>query len=235
LPEEQQTSNSVVAKARVREFRRAQVAKLVIKKWTTRAIAAELKVTSGTVAADIKAVRAEWRETRAQAYDDHVSEVLACFDYLYAEAIKGWERSQDDSVKQVTARRGVDPKDPGSTGGTADLSVTKERSAGDPAFLAAARSALREKCEVLGLYAPKRTDVDVKLGVDDVFFGDTVEESRKEMMAFLNDPAFQPKGLLGPIEEADIDASANGNGNGYSNGNGAARADDDDDNNSDGD
>ena len=61
------------------------------------------------------------------------------------------------------------------------------------------------RSKLLGLDIPVRAEAEIKLGVDDVFFGDTVEEARKEMIDFLKDPRFQPRRMQPGGEDAPDD------------------------------
>lgn len=59
------------------EERRARVATLLLGHKTVRQIAAEVGASRATVARDVQAVRAEWRERRLADVDQHIAEELA--------------------------------------------------------------------------------------------------------------------------------------------------------------
>jgi hypothetical protein len=57
--------------------RRRQVASLLLLHWTYEQIAHRLRVSVGTVAADVKVIRREWREAQTADYQEFVDEHLA--------------------------------------------------------------------------------------------------------------------------------------------------------------
>ena len=119
--------------------RAAQVAELYRAGRPMRGIAAALGIGATTVHRDLQRLRSQWRRSAGRDFDALVQDELVKLDHVEAGAWSGWDRSRDD-------------------GG-----------AGDPRFLTAALACVDRRCRLLGLDAPRRTQVAaaVSHAVDD--------------------------------------------------------------------
>ena len=123
------------------EHRRSRVINLYLKGWTQVDIAAELKVSQGTVSNDIKACRQEWKESRLRDTDALIDEELRRLLMVIREAWSGWEASKQPvettKVSQIGDRRKVEK-------------IVRQQS-GDSRFLKITLDALRKRFELLGI------------------------------------------------------------------------------------
>lgn len=83
--------------------RRTQVAVLRLTHLTQREIAKRLGVSVGTINADLQAIREEWAERRATAYDDWVAEELAKLDSLERAFLRLALQGQTTAADRVLA------------------------------------------------------------------------------------------------------------------------------------
>jgi hypothetical protein len=130
--------------------RRADVARLYLMGWTQAAIGVKWEVSQQQISEDIKAVRAEWMESRKASYDQWIAQELARIDVIEANAWEQWARSCQDAVTVKTAQ-GTG----GETGWTKDERIVSEQP-GDPRFLTVALNCVERRSKLLGLDAPER-------------------------------------------------------------------------------
>lgn len=215
---------SKIVKSRTIEERRARVADFILMGRSAAWISLALSIGRATVDRDVRAIRKEWEDRRLDGHDAKVARQLARVDRIEAETWDAWERSKAPQEKTIT--RSTRTSD-GSERLHSEL--VKVEQVGDPSFLATLTRLQQIRMEIEGTKAPVRQDVEVRLGVDDVFpGGDTLKQAIAERDAFANDPRFKPRGL------EDM------RGNGSANGSAASDAvvdvtnEDDDDENDDG-
>lgn len=119
--------------------------------------------TQQAISKRIAHVRQEWASSRIENYDAKVDLELTRIDHNEVLALRAFERSigvhKTVTVKHVML---VDPREGEATPSfvPADEITTKsERLNGDPRYLAIALDCVRRRCELLGLDAPKKTEL----------------------------------------------------------------------------
>jgi hypothetical protein len=115
------------------------------------------------VSYDLKRVREEWRSARVNNYDAKVDMELARLDEIEREAWAAWHRTigiyktetrKNTLVKGTDGNQGLDlPAE--------EITVKKEKLAGDPRFLAAVQDCVKKRCEILGLNAPVKAEMAI--------------------------------------------------------------------------
>jgi hypothetical protein len=128
------------------EQRRQQVAERYLKGAVQATIACELAVSQATIAADLKAVRRKWRESRIRDFDEAVTVELAKLAVLEREAWAGWERSQQSVETVSIQQRGADKH----------VEKTVRQQTGDPRYLEQVQRSIVARRALLGLDAPTR-------------------------------------------------------------------------------
>ena len=128
------------------QHRRQQVAELYLQGWTQAAIARELRVSQGTVSADLSAVRNEWKESRSWDFKETVAIELKKLERVEREAWAAWERSQQpiESTKVVNDGEGKKAE------------KTVKHQPGDPRYLELVHRCVASRRSLLGLDAPTR-------------------------------------------------------------------------------
>lgn len=134
--------NAVIAE------RRARVSHLYRSNYAIHEISKLIGLHPNDVSDDLKALRAEWREARLTNMDDAMSEQLAKLDLVEREAHDAWEKSKlDAQVRRVTS--GPDGR----------IRVSERRGQyGDPRFKEIILKCIAQRCKILGLEAPTKTE-----------------------------------------------------------------------------
>jgi hypothetical protein len=170
-------------------IRRTVVAQLLKRGFTVREMAEEIKsrldlktCSTSTVAADIKFLLAEWRQTSLMSTDEYVQLELQRIDDIIKESWDAWDKSKMSYEKKKAKQHGVPTNPQGSGGGSDDNSITMtgiEQSSelvspcGDPRYLDIIHKAEIERRKLLGLYTPVKQNIDVTSG------GDTIAQNLK--------------------------------------------------------
>lgn len=132
------------------EQRRRQVAELTLKGLRQSDIAAQLAVGQATVSADLKRIRAAWRDSGLRDFDAAISEQLEALALVEREAWEAWERSKRPSHTAVIQ-------------GPADEQQTRQtlkHRDGDPRFLEQVQKCLARSRELLGLGDARRREAE---------------------------------------------------------------------------
>ncbi len=129
---------------------RAKIAELLLKGWKQAAIARDLNLSVSTVCRDAQDIREEWKATALEDTATLVNKELQELDLLKSELYEAWDRSKLD--KSVTTKSGGEGK--GS-----NVSLKRETQEGNPAFLKLLIEISKERRELLGLNAPKKTQM----------------------------------------------------------------------------
>jgi len=176
--------------------RRSEVAKLYRDGEGQIEIARLLGVARKVVTFDLAALRIEWRASSIRDFDALREKELERIDRLELEAWNSWELSHRDDQPD-----------------------------GNPKFLDLVRDCIQERCRLLGLYAPTKSDSTVtgSVVVASTFLG------RDEMRQTVLDSLAKRHGIASggnigggkPAIEGTV-ASGNGHHPGRSNGNGTA-------------
>lgn len=137
--------------------RRARVAKLYTSNMPLYQIAVELGVDREVITDDLKALRAEWREARLTNMDEAIAEQLAKLDHAEREAWVEWERSKKNAKARIKTTE--------TAMGIATTKVRKEvrGQCGDPRYEDIILKCITKRCELLGLDAPKKSEMDVNV------------------------------------------------------------------------
>lgn len=204
---------------RAREARRARVADMLVTGRSYSYMAETEGVSVPTIERDVRAISEEWRRRQAEGYEAKVARAVAKIEKAEAEAWDAWEKSKEGTTKSVTRRITG-----GLSGDRSTAEVVRMKGVGDPAFLAVLSRLWDQRAKHEGTYAPTRTDIDVKLGVEDVFKSDTIELSRRRQAERMQRADLQPRSLPSPT-----DVSTNGTGNGVDRSEAVVGGDDDDD------
>lgn len=148
--------------------RKHRVAKLYLEGKAQWEIAELVKCAQGTVSKDLADVRAQWRESYKESFNDKVERELAKIDLVEEQAWQGWYKSCGDAVtrskkteKAIRKQRKEDEDDPssGPVGEPMELvpikvlvEMTRKGQAGNPAFLNEVRACIDMRLKVLGAY-----------------------------------------------------------------------------------
>lgn len=141
---------------------RAEIARLRLEGLTQTEIAAEISklrdyaISPSTVSLELKEVRTTYMRTSLDTYEQTRAIELARLEQEERFAIEGWERSKRDKANNKRkTRTGTSP------GGEPYEEFSEEsdegRRDGNPAFLTALRAIRRERSELLGFEAWKKS------------------------------------------------------------------------------
>ena len=133
-------------------------------------IAAELKMSQSTVSRDLKALQALWLERSVMNIDAAKAQALASIDNLERVYWDAWISSKGQfkttTKKQImrAARakpiaEGQKPDEPAPGIASQEMTEHTETLTGDPRFLDGVMDCIRRRCEILGIDAPKKTDL----------------------------------------------------------------------------
>lgn len=129
--------------------RRAKSARLYQQKKTMRTIAAELKVSLGTVHRDIQAVLQGWRRFARQQVADLIVMELARLAHREADIEIEWEKSKGDLTETATGRR------TNQSGSFDTAAVKKRQRCGNPQLAQLLLKCWEMRCKLLGLLRPE--------------------------------------------------------------------------------
>jgi transcriptional regulator with XRE-family HTH domain len=150
------------------EYRRQQVATRYLRGELQSEIARVFGVSQQQISQDLKAIRSAWLASAIRDFDALKAEELARVDTVEREAWAAWTRSQTD--KQIAIQEQYD--DPVTTkdekGRTAitskvrkHASLRKEGQTGAPSFLEIILKCIAKRCEILGLDAPRKFNINI--------------------------------------------------------------------------
>ena len=175
------------------EARRNVVAERYLKGHTLAAIGQQFGVTATTIFRDLTAIRADWRETRSLHIDEWTAEQLAKLDKIESAAWEGWEASQLETVTTIEHTDG-------------ETTVKRVTSSGDSAFLTVIERSIEQRCKILGINSPTRTEITgADGGPIDIVTIDAVQARIAERLA-LAAPALGAIGTV--IDVAGDDAAS---------------------------
>jgi hypothetical protein len=136
------------------ESRRLKAAELYLRgmRSLTR-IAQELGVDKSQISRDFKHIRQQWREAYIEDLNAAKQEELARIAEVENKAWVAWDRScRDSETMEITGTSQAGKGKPEKV-----RKVTREQ-AGDPRFLAIVLDCVKQRCEILGLHAPRKLD-----------------------------------------------------------------------------
>ena len=121
-------------------------------------IAKELSLSQSTISNDLAAIQEEWKLSSLMDFDKRKAQELAKVDDLEREYWGAWKRSYGVNVKRskkATKKMGDTIQEAGET---------EESLLGDPRFLAGVQWCINKRCELMGLDAPKKSELTGKDG-----------------------------------------------------------------------
>lgn len=160
-----------------REARLPIVAELYKKGYSLRKIKEEVdarfdsNISLNTLSKDIKAMLAEWRESRIDDIDTLMTLELARIDDCLVELWEQWEKSKENYTKTESSRKGVpvpvgDGNGEGAGGEQTEIQTVERKQKeqqmivyGNPAYMSEIRQQLVERRKLLGLYAPEKKEL----------------------------------------------------------------------------
>ena len=168
--------------------RRQKVAEWALQSWTQEAIAQELGVSQGLVAADLKKIRQVWRESAIRDFDAARHEELARLARIERESMAAWERSKQP-LQTATVN--------GEAGAQTARRTVKHQN-GDPRFLDIALRCSEARRQILGLDAPTKVSPTMPDGRPL-----TLEERRVHIQAIIQEQLGVAALLPGETTEND--------------------------------
>lgn len=136
----------------------ADIARLYLQGQSQSAIAVQLKIDQSTVSRDLKELRSFWRESAIRDFDSHKAEQLAKIDVLEATYWEAWMRSLTTRETLTNESGESDAK-----GAFTKTITRRDVMLGNPAYLAGVERCIAERCKLLGLYAPIKTEVNAEV------------------------------------------------------------------------
>lgn len=125
--------------------RRKNVAARYVRGATQWEIARAFEVDQKTISNDLAAIRKEWLASAVRDMNEIKARELAKIDAAEAEAWKAWTKSQENA--EILRARIRD--------GASETEKVSKGQAGDPRFLDIVLKCIKQRCEILGVLAPK--------------------------------------------------------------------------------
>lgn len=148
--------------------RRVKVAAMYLCGKSFREIGRALQVHWTTIAEDLKAIHAEWKESRLADYDQKMDRELAKIDRLEAVAWEAWERSCKDAETLHTSNTsGRTAKDGAILPDLARTNHTIKGQSGNPSFLERVAWCIERRCKLLRLDGLEMGKADEPLTLDE--------------------------------------------------------------------
>lgn len=104
---------------------------------------------------DIQKLIDRWREEETDLVAKRQWAEIGKLEYIFEQAMEGWEKSKRERVTKYQNSKEVD----GVGGESKNLSVQVSISDGDPRFLTTAMQARQRICDILGVDAPKKSEL----------------------------------------------------------------------------
>lgn len=144
-----------------KELRVLLVADLYCRGLRQREIAEYIGVSASLVSKDIAEIREAWLRGQVDSFDQRVANELAKIDHLEREAWAAFYRSS--GKMETKTERAVD--EDGEDGGKSkrEVQVREEFHAGNPRFLDIADKCIGRRIDLLGLKAPSRQQISMKI------------------------------------------------------------------------
>lgn len=135
---------------------RRNIARMYLSGTTQMEIASELGLSQSTVSRDLSYLQKEWAEARISDIDERKRMELAKIDILELEYWDAWRGSKRDSETETKTIRGDQSDEKPKR---IEQAKRIESQNGDPRYLVGVQWCIERRCGLLGLDAPKRTDV----------------------------------------------------------------------------
>jgi transcriptional regulator with XRE-family HTH domain len=135
-----------------------RVSQMYLQGETQADIAASVGLSQPTVSRILQSLQAEWRDAAIIDISEAKARELAKIDTLELEYWTAWKRSQEDAESEITKLQG------GSTDAPSKLEkqTRREGQSGNPAFLAGIQWCINKRCEILGVNAPIKQEINNK-------------------------------------------------------------------------
>lgn len=150
---------------------RREIARLYLQGMYQADIADKLGLSQPTVSRDIQVLIAEWKVERVYDINEAKARELAKVDNLELEYWEAWHRSQQNAEKEIKKQKAV-PGKKSKDGVIApaiqgqEVQKISEGQTGDPRFLSGIQWCIERRCLILGVDAPKKTELTGKDGKD---------------------------------------------------------------------
>jgi hypothetical protein len=143
---------------------RRLIASLYLKGEYQSDIAAQLGISQGQVSKEIAVLHDDWRASALIDINEAKARELAKIDTLELEYWTAWKRSQEDAESEITKMQGTPPKANDANPAPAKLETQKKREgqSGNPAFLRGVEWCINKRCEIIGVNAPTKQEIENK-------------------------------------------------------------------------
>ena len=141
--------------------RRKRVAELYLQGWWQTEIAKELDISQQQVSHDLGVLKRLWQQSSLVDLDKVKSKELAKIDRLEAEYWRAWEKSKKDYQKSTSKQRGKKSGDK-IEAETAEKTLQEIVVTGDPRYLQGIQWCVNKRCEIFGLDAARKLDLQSK-------------------------------------------------------------------------
>jgi hypothetical protein len=141
---------------------RRLIASLYLKGEYQSDIAAQVGISQGQVSKELAILQAEWQTSALIDINEAKARELAKIDALELVYWQAWERSQLDAESEITKMQGAPPKPNETSPAPAKLETQKKREgqSGNPAFLSGIQWCINKRCEIVGVNAPIKQQVE---------------------------------------------------------------------------
>jgi hypothetical protein len=141
---------------------RRLIASLYLKGEYQSDIAAQVGISQGQVSKELAILQAEWQTSALIDINEAKARELAKIDALELVYWQAWERSQLDAESEITKMQGTPPKPNETSPAPAKLETQKKREgqSGNPAFLSGIQWCINKRCEIVGVNAPIKQQVE---------------------------------------------------------------------------
>lgn len=156
--------------------RRDEVSALYFQGIPQYQIAERLGVDAAQVTRDLQFLERLWLEGAVENRDRWKAEEIARINHMEREAYAAWERSKQERETR-TARNATRPK-----GAETETGLRKEQRCGDTEYLKTVQWCINKRCELRGLDAPKKAEVDLNAR-----YADLTHEQRIDRIRTLTD------------------------------------------------
>jgi hypothetical protein len=143
---------------------RRLIASLYLKGEYQSDIAAQVGISQGQVSKELAVLQADWRASTLIDINEAKARELAKIDALELVYWQAWERSQLDAESEITKMQGTPPKPNEQNPVPAKMETQKRREgqSGNPAFLKGVEWCINKRCEIIGVNAPVKQEIDNK-------------------------------------------------------------------------
>jgi len=131
---------------------RKRIAELYLQGKYQHEIAEELKMSQATVSSDLRKMQAEWLQSALVNIDEVKAKELAKIDQLERTYWEAWQKSCEDAETTTATMQGD----------KTSSQLRKEKSMGDPRFLAGVERCIEKRCRIMGIDAPIKVDATTK-------------------------------------------------------------------------